>query len=138
MTVGKNMVRVATASLAALIAFAAPVSGQRQSLAMLDQLDKGSWELRVRNNGRQTERVCLNNGRRLIQLRHPETPCDRFVVEDGPSAVTVQYTCRGKGYGRTEIRRETSRLVQIQSQGIAGGLPFEFSAEARRVGDCSA
>jgi hypothetical protein len=51
--------------------------------------------------------------------------------------VVVQYTCRGKGYGRTHIRRETGRLVQIDSQGIAGGLPFEFSAEARRVGDCS-
>mgnify|MGYP006175199349 CR=1 FL=1 len=37
-----------------------------------------------------------------------------------------------------ELRRETSRLVQIQSQGIRNGLPFEFSAEARRVGDCSA
>lgn len=138
MKVGKNIVRVIAAPLAVLIAFAAPASGQRQSLAMLDQLDKGSWELRVRNNGRQVERVCVNNGRRLIQLRHPETPCDRFVVEDGPNTVTVQYTCRGKGYGRTEIRRETSRLVQIESQGIAGGLPFEFSAEARRVGDCSA
>jgi len=64
--------------------------------------------------------------------------CDRLVVEDGPSEVTVQYTCRGQGYGRTSIRRETSRLVQIQSQGIRNGLPFEFSAEARRVGDCSA
>ena len=27
--------------------------------------------------------------------------------------VTVQYTCRGRGYGRTHIRRETNRLVQI-------------------------
>ena len=60
------------------------------------------------------------------------------MVQDNNSEVIVQYTCRGKGYGRTHIRRETSRLVQIDSQGIAGGLPFEFSAEARRVGDCSA
>ena len=50
----------------------------------------------------------------------------------------VQYTCRGKGYGRTQIRRESNRLVQIDSQGIADGLPFSFSAEARRVGDCAA
>jgi len=50
--------------------------------------------------------------------------------------VTVQYTCRGLGYGRTAIRRESSRLVQVQSQGIAEGLPFEISGEARRIGDC--
>jgi hypothetical protein len=49
----------------------------------------------------------------------------------------VQYTCRGRGYGRTHIRRETSRLVQIDTQGIADGRPFAFAAEARRVGDCT-
>ena len=59
------------------------------------------------------------------------------MIEDGANAVTVQYTCQGSGYGRTQIKRETSRLVQIESQGIAGGLPFEFTAEARRVGDCA-
>jgi hypothetical protein len=60
------------------------------------------------------------------------------VIEDRPDVVTVQYTCRGRGYGRTTIRRENAQLVQIDTQGIAEGLPFEFSAEARRVGACSA
>jgi predicted subunit of tRNA(5-methylaminomethyl-2-thiouridylate) methyltransferase len=59
-----------------------------------------------------------------------------LVVEDRADQVTVQYTCRGRGYGRTTIRRETGRLVQIQTQGIAEGLPFDFAAEARRMGDC--
>lgn len=103
---------------------------------MLDQLDAGRWELRARSPGSPPERFCLNSGRRLIQLRHPDSACERLVVQDSPNEVTVQYTCRGSGYGRTHIRRETSRLVQIETQGIAEGLPFEFSAEARRVGDC--
>ncbi|WP_374529596.1 DUF3617 domain-containing protein [Novosphingobium sp.] len=103
---------------------------------MLDQLDSGRWELRSREPGAATERLCLPNGRRLIQLRHPGSDCDRFIVQDSPNEVTVQYTCRGRGYGRTHIRRETNRLVQIETQGIAEGLPFDFSAEARRVGDC--
>ncbi len=136
--VGKNTLRFAGAAVAALLAVAAPASGQRASLTMLDQLDAGRWELRQRDSSSPAERLCVSNGRRFIQLRHPEVSCDRLVVEDGPSEVTVQYTCRGQGYGRTSIRRETSRLVQIQSQGIRNGLPFEFSAEARRVGDCSA
>lgn len=138
MKLGKKSLRIAIASVVAMIACAAPASGQRKSLAMLDQLDIGKWELRVRDDGNAVQRLCVNNGRRFIQLRHPEASCERFIVEDSPTEVTVQYTCRGRGYGRTQIRRETSRLVQIQSQGIVDGLPFDFSAEARRVGDCAA
>jgi len=119
------------------LALAAPAVGQRPPLAMLDQLEKGRWELRIRNDEATVQRICLRDTRRLIQLRHPAANCERLVVDDDPTQVTVQYTCRGKGYGRTHIRRETSRLVQIDSQGIADGLPFAFAAEARRVGDCS-
>lgn len=118
-------------------AFAAPTAAQRPALAMLGQLEPGRWELRVRDSG-AVERICLPNARRLIQLRHPAENCDRLVVDDAASEITVQYTCRGRGYGRTHIRRETSRLVQIDTQGIADGLPFAFAAEARRVGDCPA
>lgn len=121
--------------LAALIALAAPAYGGGPSLAMLDGLDAGRWELHERG-GSGVQRVCLQDGRRLIQLRHPGLNCASFVVQDSPSEVIVQYTCRGRGYGRTEIRKETKRLVQVQSQGIVDGLPFEFSAEARRMGDC--
>lgn len=118
-------------------AFAVPISGQRNQLAMLDQLEGGRWELRVRDSSGSVERLCLRDGWRLIQLRHPVGNCDRVVLDDAASEVTVQYTCRGRGYGRTHIRRETGRLVQIETQGIAEGLPFSFTAEGRRVGDCS-
>lgn len=119
------------------LALAAPAMGQRPALAMLDQLEKGRWELRVREEGAGVQRLCLSDARRLIQLRHPAANCDRLVVDDDATQVTVQYTCRGQGYGRTHIRRESSRLVQIDSQGIADGLPFSFAAEARRVGECT-
>ena len=123
--------------MAAAAGLAAPASGQRQALAMLDQLDSGRWELRSRDARGPGEQICLRDGRRLIQLRHPATLCDRLIVSDDPNEVTVQYTCRGRGYGRTHIRRETGRLVQIETQGIVDGLPFDFAAEGRRVGDCS-
>ncbi|MBD3728698.1 MAG: hypothetical protein IE933_03235 [Sphingomonadales bacterium] len=113
----------------------APASAQAPGLAMLDSLQKGEWELRFRDTG-ATKRVCMEDGRELIQIRHEEAGCSRFVVEDGASQVTVQYTCKGNGYGRTSIRRETPRLVQIESQGIVEGLPFQFTAEARRIGTC--
>lgn len=133
-------VRFAKPVMAALLLAAlgiSPAAGQRRPLTMLDQLVDGRWELRLRGGDRrQVERICLRDGRGLIQLRHPEQPCDRLVVEDSPSSVTVQYTCRGRGYGRTHIRMESDQLVQLESQGIAGGLPFDFAAEGRRVGSC--
>jgi hypothetical protein len=104
---------------------------------MLDQLERGSWELRYRGAERRVERLCVADGRRMIQLRHPGPACERVVIEDGPNQVTVQYTCIGRGYGRTQIKRETNRLVQVTSQGIVDGLPYEDVAEARRVGDCA-
>ena len=112
-----------------------PAAAQGPSLAMLSSLDDGQWEVRPRD-GSAVRRVCVRTGLELIQLQHSDSNCSRFVVEDGASEVTVQYTCRGNGYGRTSVRRESSSLVQIDSQGIANGLPFQFSAEARKVGAC--
>jgi hypothetical protein len=112
-----------------------PAVAQAPSLAMLGSLDDGQWDVRYRD-GSASRKVCVRTGQELIQLQHRDSGCSRFVVEDGTNVVTVQYTCRGNGYGRTSIRRETPSLVQIDSQGIANGLPFQFAAEARRTGTC--
>jgi hypothetical protein len=115
--------------------FLPPAAAQAPGLAMLDKLDRGEWEVRFRD-GSGSKRLCLKSGRELIQLRHTQPNCARFVVDDEADLVTVQYTCKGSGYGRTSIRRESARLAQLDSQGIAEGLPFQFTAEARRVGPC--
>ncbi len=120
---------------AAVVLGGAPLVAQAPELAMLDNLTKGGWNLRIRDNGSQRQ-ICLRTGRELIQLRHRESGCNRFVVRDTADEVVVQYTCRGNGYGRTSIRRESNSLVQIQSQGIEGGTPFALSAEARHTGSC--
>ena len=114
---------------------AIPVAAQSDSLAMLGGLTKGEWTIKHRD-GSADRKICLQTGEELIQLRHDESGCSRFVVEDSTNKVTVQYTCPGNGYGRTNIRKETGALVQIESQGIASGLPFQFAAEARRTGSC--
>jgi len=105
-------------------------------LAMLDRIEPGLWELKMRDGGR-SERLCLNDGRRLIQLRHPQVACRQFVVEDAANSVTVSYTCNGQGTGRTRLRFESPRLLQIASSAIANKLPFDVVAEARRVGSCT-
>lgn len=116
---------------------ALPAYGERNALAMLDQLDAGAWELRqLGGEGGAVRSLCLNSGRELIQLRHSGRSCRRIIVEDKPNEITVQYTCPGRGYGRTHVRRETSKLIQLDTQGIVDGKPFAFAAEGRRVGGC--
>jgi hypothetical protein len=120
---------------AAALSAALPVLAQGNGLAMLGTLTKGEWTIKQR--GRATDRkICLKSGAELIQLMHRENGCSQFVVEDGAARVTVQYTCPGNGYGRTSIRRETGALVQLESQGIHDGMPFQMTAEARRSGSC--
>lgn len=120
---------------AAILAAAIPAAAQAPELAMLDGLSRGNWDIRLRGDGGNMS-ICVRNGRELIQLRHRQPGCSRYVVQDEANEVTVQYTCRGDGYGRTTIRREGSGLVQIRSQGIQGGTPFSLEGEARRTGSC--
>jgi hypothetical protein len=124
--------------LVALLAFAAPaLTAQRPSLAMLDQLQPGQWEVRDRDLSGGRSRLCIDNGRRLIQIRHMRETCRSFTVQDTADAVTVHYTCPGNGYGQTSVRFESAQLVQLETQGIAQGLPFNMRAEVRRVGACT-
>ena len=126
------MARTRAVLMAALLVpfagLASPALAQA-SLAMLDTLDRGGWEVRFRDDN-SMRKVCIRSGREFIRLRHSGGNCNRFVVEDADRNVTVQY-------GRTHIRKESPSLVQIDSQGIADGKPFQFTAEARQTGRCN-
>ena len=121
--------------LAGLIVSSASLAAQSDALAMLRGLTKGEWTIKYRDGSPDTK-LCLRTGQEVIQIRHAQTDCSRFVIEDGPAEVAVQYTCPGDGYGRTDIRKENASLIQIQSQGIASGVPFQFTAEGRLTGSC--
>lgn len=131
-----GMMRLSAAMLAVPAAAAGyPATAQAPELPMLSSIERGLWQLRYRS-GTGPRNICVRSGQELIKLKHGGSDCSRFVVENGAKQVTVQYTCQGNGYGRTSIRKETASLVQIDSQGISGGMPFELSAEARRTGAC--
>jgi len=125
-------------AIACLVLGFAATSGEAQgpSLAMLDRFEAGLWEVTPRDGAGPAAQVCLDSGRKLIQVRHARETCRRFVIEDKPGSVTVQYTCPASGYGLTHVRFENPRLALIETQGIDNGLPFNFSAEARRIGAC--
>ncbi len=57
------------------------------------------------------------------------------MVEDGADRATVTYVCKGRGYGRTSIRREGDGFI-VDAQGIDGREPYELRGEYKRVGDC--
>ena len=112
------------------------VPAETPALIMLDTLEKGNWELRQRGDSALVRSFCLGDARTFVQLQHPRAGCSRYVIADGAEEVTVHYTCPGAGHGRTTVRHETNRLVQIDTQGIAGGAPFSHAYEARRTGGC--
>ncbi|MFN2099132.1 DUF3617 family protein [Altererythrobacter sp. MF3-039] len=112
-----------------------PAGAQAPGADLLGSLKKGEWEVRHRD-GTANERICVRTGRELIQLRHQGQTCRRSSVESEQDEMAVQYVCRGKGYGRTSVRKETATLVQLESHGVANDLPFHFTAEARYIGTC--
>ena len=122
-----------------LLALAGP--GQSQPAGppqpMLARLEAGQWELRAGTGNARIANICLGNPILLTQPRHGAAPCTRDVVAADADSVTVNYSCPGLGRGRTTIRIETPRLVQIDSQGLDHGRPFVLRAEARRVGQCA-
>lgn len=132
-----SVVRASTMALCFGTAlFAVCGSAQEPVLAMLDRLEPGLWAIVPQGSTTAKVRICIDNGRKLIQIRHSGQACRQFVIEDSPSTATVQYTCPANGYGHTRLRFENTRLAQVETQGIESGLPFNFSAEARRVGPC--
>lgn len=120
---------------AGLLAAAAPA--QAPSFAMLGTLEKGQWSLVERGGSGATKNICLGDATQLLQTEHRGAQCSRYTIRDEAGEVTVHYTCGGKtGHGRTTVRKETPRLIQVDTQGIANGQPFSFAYEGRRTGGC--
>jgi len=126
------------AGLGAAVFFAAPAApqGRAETLPVLDRLEAGMWELRGTGNARIAS-ICVGDRARLTQPQHPRLACTRSVIGSDARTLTVRYSCPGVGSGRTEIRVETPRLAQIDSQGLDHGTPFALRAEARRIGPCA-
>lgn len=105
-------------------------------MAMLDSLDRGMWQLRPMGASAPMTKVCLGKMENLTQIQHSGLACDQYVVRSSANSVTISYTCKGHGQGLTTIRKESSRIIHIQSQGIRNNAPFSFSAEGRKIGPC--
>ena len=105
-------------------------------LSLLNTLERGQWSLRAAAAEAPLTKICLGNPEVLTQIQHSGAACERYVVRSTVNSVTVSYTCKGQGQGLTTIRKESNRIIHIQSQGIRNNAPFSFSVEGRRTGPC--
>lgn len=107
------------------------------ALTALALIEPGEWQLRSRVDPDENRSICVGDPRILLQVRHGRIACTRFVIANEARETTVHYGCAGAGNGRTTLRVETPRLIQIESQGVADNEPFALQFEGRRVGACS-
>lgn len=133
---GLKLIKTISASAAVLAGFAIPVPAQTPGLPLLDGLAQGEWTLKERGSRDPGKKVCLGNPELLLQIQHGNAACTRYVIENSPRKLRVSYKCGGAGHGVTEIKLESSSLVQIYSQGIRNDAPFSVNFEGRRTGSC--
>ena len=128
-----------TGIIALSVGGSAVAYAQGGDLSLLETLERGMWQLRPVGGssvGAPVSQLCVGDVSRLAQLQHGSVPCEQYVVRSLPNAVTVSYSCKGQGQGLTTIRKESGKLIQIQSQGIRNNSPFSFSVEGRKTGTC--
>tara|TARA_R110002033_G_scaffold156173_1_gene192463 strand:+ start:1690 stop:2097 length:408 start_codon:yes stop_codon:yes gene_type:complete len=133
---GMKLIKIISTSAAILSGFAMAAPAQTPRLTLLDGLSQGEWTLKERGSSEAGQKICLGNPELLLQIQHSNMTCRRYVIENNPKKLRVSYKCGSAGHGVTEIKLESSTLVQIYSQGIRDNAPFSFTMEGRRTGPC--
>ncbi|MCC2975331.1 hypothetical protein LK533_01420 [Sphingomonas sp. PL-96] len=134
---GGGATRVVLTALAAVLG-TMPAAALAPGLQVTEAIETGQWLVRERGAKAGGRTVCLRDVASLIQMHHAGAQCSRFVIDNGPRAATVHYTCPGAGHGRTTITVETTHAMTVETQGIADGLPFQDEYWVRRTGSCKA
>lgn len=96
----------------------------------------GIWEISGIPGADGPVRQCVADTAVLARIEHRGQNCTQVMIEDNPSTTVIHYTCPRGGFGRTEMTLITPRSLRIATQGISNNLPFNFVAQARRVGAC--
>jgi hypothetical protein len=122
-------------AVAAPVLAYAPVASPVSASDLLPRLERGRWAVRNADTGAERS-LCLGPSSALVQLEHRGLSCPHEVLARDGSGATVSYTCRARGFGHTRLRIETTRLLQIETQGMIDGRPFDYRAVATKTGTC--
>ena len=96
----------------------------------------GMWEISGLPGAGAPVRQCVADTAVLARIEHRGQKCTYVVIEDDPTTAAIHYTCPRGGFGRSDMTLLTPRSLRIATQGISNNLPFNFVAQARRVGAC--
>ena len=131
------MARLKFATLfgAAVLAGAAIAAGPRP--AALTKASPGMWEVEGLPGAKTPTRECVADVSALAQYEHRKQSCTLSVLSGDGESTLFQYNCPGGGFGRSKLTLITPRSLRIETQGISDGLPFNYTLQARRVGDCA-
>jgi hypothetical protein len=132
----KGVVMRAMLSFSALVALGA--AAVAASPTLFGQSQPGLWEYSGIEGTKTPQRMCIADLAQLAQVEHRGRGCKVRALRGDAAAATFTYECAPNEFGRSEIKFVTPRNFKIVSQGIAGGMPFAHTVQARRVGDCEA
>lgn len=72
----------------------------------------------------------------MARIEHRGRACKQSVLKQAGGSVTYSYNCTASDFGRSKMDSVTTNNIRIETQGISGGLPFGYTVQARRIGDC--
>ena len=125
-------VAVSIAGAASLVVLAAAARP-----SALDQTSPGLWELSGMPNAGTAYRQCVANTAALASVEHRGHNCTQVVIKDQPRWTEIHYTCTNGGFGRSKLTVLTPRSLRIETQGISANFPFNYTIQARRIGNCN-
>jgi hypothetical protein len=105
-----------------------------QPPAALGQVQSGLWEI---SGAGAPVRECVADAAALARFEHRSNNCSARILKDSGNLAKIDYSCGGAGFGHSEMTVLTPRSLRIETQGISGGLPFNYVLQAHRIADCS-
>jgi hypothetical protein len=122
--------------LAAVGAGALALGGSSPLPSALGQAQPGMWEINGVPGAAYPLRQCVADLAMLARFEHRAKTCTSRPVRDGANMAVIDYSCGPANFGHSEITVVTPRALRIETQGISGGLPFNYVLQAHRIADC--
>ena len=104
----------------------------------LAQASPGLWEISGLPNPGTAFRQCVADTAALARVEHRGSNCTQVVIRDSQLSTEIHYTCANGGFGRSKLTVLTPRSLRIETQGISANYPFNYTIQARRIGNCDA
>lgn len=121
-----------------VIVGAALALGAAQPIGLLGKVQPGLWEIDGMPEASEPVKQCITDVAALARYEHRAKTCTAKTIRDNGTISAVEYSCGASEFGHSEVELLTPRSLKISTQGISGGMPFNYVLQAHRLGDCPA